>query len=269
MLLFEGFYTSLYNHNQSLASYIGAFTKIIIESNDGSSVRLAVSAVIRGFYSFILRSREMGALAETDFTTAVSLARVALDDPEESKSDVTLLTILLLSMFEAAAVMGADVSILTELLEASLFLPPPSSHYFSSFPITFVVPIAQLRLRVEKTNIYSKFDVSTAEDLLSSATQLDKDLSQWPDKITPSYHPRRSWSLPSDFGIGSSEGYPGWADTYPSLALAQDWNYYRYLRIVLNIFISRCAALLRKYSLAASADQVCEQMVDDTMHLPQ
>jgi hypothetical protein len=158
--------------------------------------------------------------------------------------------------------MGAEVSKLTELLEAALLLPPPSTEYSSSFPIAFVVPIAQLRLRIEKTNIYSQFNVSTAENLLSSALQLEKDLSQWPDKITSSYHPKRSWSLVSDFGAGPCKNYPDWADTYPSLAVAQDWNYYRYLRIVLNIFISRCAALLRKYSLAASADQVCEQMVD-------
>jgi hypothetical protein len=100
MLLFGGFYTSSYHHNASLASCIETFTNIIFDSKDGSSVRLAVSAVIRGFYSYILRSREMAALAEADFTTAVSLARAALDDPDESKSDVTIFTVFLLSLFE-------------------------------------------------------------------------------------------------------------------------------------------------------------------------
>lgn len=150
---------------------------------------------------------------------------------------------------------------MTELLDAALLLPPSYNEHSTTFPVSSVVSLARLRLRVEKVGIFSNLDVSTVEDILSTASQLDKELSRYPDHVPPSGQPKRSHSPISE--NGASTNYPGWTDTYPSLASAQDWNYYRYQRIVLNMFISRCAALLRKYSLAASADQVCDQMVDE------
>jgi hypothetical protein len=75
---------------------------IISESDEDSSLKQAISAVYNGFYSFISKSKELETAAETSFVAAVSLARAALDDPVESKSDATLLTVLLLSMFEVS-----------------------------------------------------------------------------------------------------------------------------------------------------------------------
>lgn len=76
---------------------------IMKKSDDDSSLKHAMSAVYNGFYSFILKSKEMEQDAEASFAAAVSLARAALDDPVESKSDATLLTVLLLSMFEVSS----------------------------------------------------------------------------------------------------------------------------------------------------------------------
>lgn len=76
---------------------------IMNESDDDSSLKHAMSAVYNGFYSFISKSRAMEQDAETSFAAAVSLARAALEDPVESKSDATLLTVLLLSMFEVSS----------------------------------------------------------------------------------------------------------------------------------------------------------------------
>lgn len=72
------------------------------ESDEDSSLKQAMSAVYNGFYSLISKSKEMETAAETSFVAAVSLARAALDDPVESRSDATLLTVLLLSMFEVS-----------------------------------------------------------------------------------------------------------------------------------------------------------------------
>lgn len=76
------------------------------ESDEDSGLRHAISAVYNGLYSFISKSKEMEQAAETSFAAAVSLARAALDDPIESKSDSTLLTVLLLSMFEVRQMFG-------------------------------------------------------------------------------------------------------------------------------------------------------------------
>jgi hypothetical protein len=78
---------------------------IMNESGEDSSLKHAMSAVYNGFYSFILKSKEIEEAAETTFAAAVSLARAALDDPVERKSDATLLTVLLLSMFEVSRVL--------------------------------------------------------------------------------------------------------------------------------------------------------------------
>lgn len=75
---------------------------IMNESDDDSCLQHAISAVYKGFYSFVSKSKDMEAAAETSFATAVSLARTALDDPVESKSDAMLLTVLLLSMFDVS-----------------------------------------------------------------------------------------------------------------------------------------------------------------------
>lgn len=76
---------------------------IMNESDEDSSLKHAMSAVYNGFYSFTSKSKEMEEAAEASFAAAVSLARAALDDPVESKSDATLLTVLLLSMFEVGS----------------------------------------------------------------------------------------------------------------------------------------------------------------------
>ncbi|RAO68934.1 uncharacterized protein BHQ10_004946 [Talaromyces amestolkiae] len=116
--------------------------------------------------------------------------------------------------------------------------------------------LGRLRLQVEDLKICSGFDAQRITLLMQLAEQIDGELMRWPDYVPPSCQPKKAVR---DF----YPNYPGWEDIYPSLAVAQDWNHYRYLRIMANIITSRCAALLRLYSQAAAADQVCEQMVDE------
>lgn len=98
-------YDSVYfNWDSTSDGCLARCISIMNESDDNSSLKQAISAVYNGFYSFISNSKEMEAAAETSFAAAVSLARTALDDPEESKSDATLLTVLLLSMFEVCPI---------------------------------------------------------------------------------------------------------------------------------------------------------------------
>lgn len=107
MLLFKTAHVASYdsvhfgwdsNPDECLARCIS----IMNESDDDSGLQHAISAVYSRFYSFVSKIKEMEATAETNFAAAVSSARTALDDPVESKSDATLLTVLLLSMFEVS-----------------------------------------------------------------------------------------------------------------------------------------------------------------------
>lgn len=116
--------------------------------------------------------------------------------------------------------------------------------------------LAGLRLQMDNLNLCSGFDVQRTTLLMQLAEQTDGDLMGWPDYVPPSCQPKKAV-------LDIYPNYPDWEDRYPSLAVAQDWNHYRYLRIMANIIISRCAALLRRYSQAAAADQICEQMVDE------
>lgn len=116
--------------------------------------------------------------------------------------------------------------------------------------------LARLRLQIENLNLCSGFDVQRTTQVMQLAEQADGELMRWPDYVSPSCQPKKA--VPDFY-----PNYPDWEDRYPSLAVAQDWNHYRYLRIMTNIIISRCAALLRLYSQAAAADQICEQMVDE------
>lgn len=116
--------------------------------------------------------------------------------------------------------------------------------------------LARLRLQVENLDLCSGFNAQKTTLLMQLAEQTDGELMRWLDYVPPSYQPKKAVR---EF----YPNYPGWEDIYESLAVAQDWNHYRYLRIMANIIISRCAALLRLYSQAAAADQICEQMVDE------
>lgn len=116
--------------------------------------------------------------------------------------------------------------------------------------------LARLRLQIENLNLCSGFDVQRTTQVMQLAEQADGELMRWPDYVSPSCQPKKA--VPDFY-----PNYPDWEDRYPSLAVAQDWNHYRYLRIMTNIIISRCAALLRLYSQAAAADQICEQIVDE------
>lgn len=116
--------------------------------------------------------------------------------------------------------------------------------------------LAQLRLQVEDLNICSGFNAQRITLLMQIAKQIDGELMRWPNYVPPSCQPKKAVR-------DSFPNYPGWEDIYPSLAVAQDWNHYRYLRIMVNIIMSRFAALMRLYSQAAAADQICEQMIDE------
>ncbi|EED17412.1 hypothetical protein TSTA_112460 [Talaromyces stipitatus ATCC 10500] len=264
-----------------------------------------MSATCNRFYSFVSQSKEMEVASETNFAAAVSLARAALDDPEESKSDATLLTVMLLSMFEnlssvkayrsplkthfiglaqllqhrgpdllhsgislfclhqfyyrlAAVVLGGDLEAMRELLEISKSIRPPCDMHPTNTLASFTTGLAYLRLRLEAINLCSGFDVQKITLLMSLALQLEGDLSRWVNDVPASCQPRKKV-------LDIFLYYPDWEDKYPSLAVAQDWNHYRYMRIMTNIVISRCAALLRLYSKVAAADQACEQMVDEVL----
>lgn len=108
VLLFKTAHVASYDSpnfswNPSQDDCLERFISIMNESDDDSSLKQAISAVYNGFYSFMSKSKEMETASETSFAAAVSLARAALDDPVDSKSDATLLTVLLLSMFEASS----------------------------------------------------------------------------------------------------------------------------------------------------------------------
>ncbi|KAE8553702.1 hypothetical protein EYB25_005084 [Talaromyces marneffei] len=308
VLLFKTAHVASYDSpnfswNPSQDDCLERFISIMNESDDDSSLKQAISAVYNGFYSFMSKSKEMETASETSFAAAVSLARAALDDPVDSKSDATLLTVLLLSMFEnfcsvkdyrspakthwiglaqllqhrgpesldssvslfclhqfyfrlAAVTLGGETETMKELLDLSKSIPLPCNMQPTNNLASIAERLARLRLQLETINLCSRFDVQRTTLLMQLAQQIDGDLMRWPDYVPPSCHPKQK---ALDFYLN----YPDWEDTYPSLAVAQDWNHYRYLRIMANIIISRCAAVLRLYSQAAAADQICEQMVDE------
>lgn len=100
--MFDAFYTNSSHPNTSLGSSLNYFITTIHDSAEDSSARLALSAAYRSFFSFVFQNREMEELSQRDFTTSVSQARAALDDPEERKSDVTLFTVFLLTVHEVS-----------------------------------------------------------------------------------------------------------------------------------------------------------------------
>lgn len=102
LLLFREVHITSYDSTKSPDTFIDSFTRVLNESADGSSLRKAVLAVAYALYSFTKRSPEMKTRSEMFFGEAVSLTRAALNDPQKSQSDATLLTVLLLSMFEVS-----------------------------------------------------------------------------------------------------------------------------------------------------------------------
>jgi hypothetical protein len=157
---------------------------------------------------------------------------------------------------QAAVVLGGETEAMKELLDLSQSIPPPCNMQPTNSLASFAEQLARLRLQLENINLCSGFNVQKITLLMQFAEQLEGDLSRWPDYVPPSRHPKKRV-------LDLYSNYPDWEDTYASLAVAQDWNHYRYLRIMTNIIISRCAAVLRLYSQAAAADQTCEQMVDE------
>lgn len=152
--------------------------------------------------------------------------------------------------------LGGETEAMKELLDLSQSIPPPCNMQPTNSLASFAEQLARLRLQLENINLCSGFNVRRITLLMQFAEQLEGDLSRWPDYVPPSRHPKKRV-------LDFYPNYPDWEDTYASLAVAQDWNHYRYLRIMTNIIISRCAAVLRLYSQAAAADQTCEQMVDE------
>lgn len=143
-----------------------------------------------------------------------------------------------------------------ELLDLSKSLPLPCNMQPTNSLASISASLARRRLQLENLNLCSGFNVQQTTLLMQLAEQTDGELMRWPDYVPPSCQPKKAV-------LDFFPNYPDWEDRYPSLAVAQDWNHYRYLRIMANIIISRCAALLRLYSQAAAADQICEQMVDE------
>ena len=75
---------------------------IYITAGPSSNIHLAVSATSNLLYGFLHGRKEQRLMAEMNFTQAVSLTRAALEHPTESKSDQTLIAVLLLTMYEVS-----------------------------------------------------------------------------------------------------------------------------------------------------------------------
>lgn len=165
-------------------------------------------------------------------------------------------------VLQAATVLGGDLGTMNELLQTADSLTTPGMKDPGCMLPYIVMPIADLRVRIEEINLCSNFDSRKIRFFLICATEVEETITTWPDSVPRSFHPKSSPSLAIDCGIDLSEYDSGWTDMYPSLAVAQDWNHYRYLRLMLNLFISRCAAIRHDYAVAAAADKICEEMID-------
>lgn len=75
---------------------------IYVTAGPSSNIHLAVSAISNLLYGFLHGRQGQIRMAETNFTQAVSLTRAALEHPTESKSDQTLIVVLLLTMYEVS-----------------------------------------------------------------------------------------------------------------------------------------------------------------------
>lgn len=73
---------------------------LYVSADPDSSIPLAVNAIWNAFGAFLNDNQEQRETAELDFTRAVALTRTALSDPLQTRSCATLVTVLLLSMYE-------------------------------------------------------------------------------------------------------------------------------------------------------------------------
>lgn len=150
--------------------------------------------------------------------------------------------------------------VLEQLLDVQRLLPFPTSGHPADLLASFASPIASLRLKMEGLSEDGiGFGVEQLLDVQCLAVILENGLSRWPCMVSPAFQPSRSSSA---FAPGD-EDFPRWTETYESLDIANAWNLYRGLRILVNLYISRCALALPGQRLPENSPQViCQEMVD-------
>lgn len=67
---------------------------------EDSKIRLVISAISDLLFGFVYGRKSQTLQAQAKFTTVLALTRRALDDPDESRSDETMIAVLLSTMYE-------------------------------------------------------------------------------------------------------------------------------------------------------------------------
>lgn len=83
----------------------------LMEGSQNSAANAAVSAVALASFSNIRLSPQTMRKAQQEYTTALSLTNLALQDPVMCKTDDTLAAVVMLGIFEVSAPQKANISL--------------------------------------------------------------------------------------------------------------------------------------------------------------